>query len=653
MRQQLSSGQFFQAPSLQAVQINDRFWQPRIEANRQISLPYQYNHLKVSGVLDNFLRATGKAGGKHAGPYWMDSDAYKWLEATCYSLTTHPDPELEVKVDEVIAVISEAQEKDGYLNTYFQWVEPEKKWTNLGMGHELYCAGHLIQAAIAHFNATGKNSLLETACRFADHIDAVFGPGKLEGLPGHEEIEMALVDLYRLKGEIRYLHLAQYFINQRGNPNHRFRWELGHLDEIGGGPVKLNQQFYGTYEKYDGRYSQDHLPVREQREVVGHAVRAMYLYCGMADLAAETGEAALLETMERLWENVTQRRMYVTGGIGPSNCNEGFTHDYDLPNDTAYAETCAAVGMIMWNYRLLQLKGQSRFADIMEQVLYNGFLAGVSLDSRRFFYINPLFSTGEHHRQGWFQCACCPPNVARLLASLGGYIYSKSRDGLAVHLYIQSSVQVNLANGEPVILHQETNYPWEGRIRLRLELAEGSEFTLLLRIPGWCRKYELAVNHQSLAFPVANGYASLKRVWEPGDLVELDLEMPVEILESHPAVWQNTGRVALQRGPLIYCLEEVDHSLAVNRIMLPEETEFKTRFDSGLLGGVTIIECEGLVYDLKVWEKSLYRSANFDKPLLKVPVKAIPYYAWDNREPGTMAVWLGNLRERGGGKEHN
>lgn len=651
MGERLSSRQFFQAAPLKAVQINDRFWKPRIDDNRRISLPYQYNQLKASGVLDNFLRVAGKADGKHTGPYWMDSDAYKWLEAASYSLTTHPDPELEAKVDEVISVISEAQEENGYLNTYFQWVEPAKKWTNLGMGHELYCAGHLIQAAVAHFNATGKRSLLGIACRFADHIDAAFGPGKLEGLPGHEEIEMALVDLYRLTGVLRYLHLAQYFIDRRGNPDHRFRWELAHLEEIGGGPVKLNQQFYGTYENYNGRYSQDHLPVREQSEVVGHAVRAMYLYCGMADLAAETGETALLEAMERLWGNVTQRRMYVTGGIGPSNSNEGFTHDYDLPNDTAYAETCAAVGMIMWNHRLLQLKGESRFADIMERVLYNGFLAGVSLDSRKFFYVNPLLSTGEHHRQGWFECACCPPNVARLLASLGNYIYSKSPDGLAVHLYIQGSVQVNLPNGDLIALRQETNYPWEGRIRLKLDLAKPSEFSLLLRIPGWSRKYGLTVNNQPAVFPVENGYANLKRNWNPGDQVELDLEMPVEMLQAHPAVWQNTGRVALQRGPLIYCLEDVDHPLPVIQIMLPEEVEFKTRFDSGLLGGVTIIECDGLAYDLKVWEKALYRPTDLIKPLIKVPVKAIPYYAWDNREPGTMTVWLGSLREGGVKKE--
>lgn len=639
MGQQLGIN-LFQVIPLKAVQIDDQFWNPRIDGNRQISLPYQYEQLKASGVLDNFLRVSGKAKGNYAGPYWMDSDAYKWLEAACYSLTTHPDSQLEAKVDEVIAVISGAQEEDGYLNTYFQWVEPEKKWTNFGIGHELYCAGHLIQAAIAHINATGKRSLLEVALRFADHIDAVFGPGKLEGLPGHEEIEMALIDLFRFTGQTRYLNLAQYFIDQRGNSKHRFRWELGHLDEIGGGTLKLNQQFYGTYENYDGRYSQDHLPVRQQSEVVGHAVRAMYLYCGVTDLVAETGEQALTETMERLWENVTCQRMYLTGGIGPSNRNEGFTSDYDLPNDTAYAETCAAVGMIMWNHRLLQLKGEGRFADIMERVLYNGFLAGVSLDSRRFFYVNPLQSSGEHHRQGWFECACCPPNVARLLASLGSYIYSKSPNGLAVHLYIQGSVETVLSNGVLVNLRQVTNYPWEGKVQIKLLSENPSRFSLWLRIPGWRRNYQIRINDEIINVPVENGYAILNRLWLPGDIVNLEFEMPVERIKAHPGVWQNSGRVALQRGPLVYCLEEVDHSISVTQIMLPKEIELKSSFAPDLLGGVTVIEGEGLINELNVWQNSLYQAANFDESLIKIPIRAIPYYAWDNREPGTMSVWL-------------
>ena len=613
-----------QAVPMDAVRIEDHFWKPRIDANRQINIPYQYQQLHESGVLDNFLRINGNMTGPYAGPYWMDSDAYKWIEAASYCLALGPDAQLEAKVDAVITVIVNAQEEDGYLNTYFQWVEPEKKWTNLGMGHELYCAGHLIQAALAHYRATGKQTLLTVACRFADHIATVFGPGKLAGLPGHAEIEMALVDLFRCTQQERYLQLAQYFIDQRGQSPSRFCWELANLDLIGGGPEQLNPRFYGTAQAYDGRYAQDHLPVREQSEVVGHAVRAMYLFCGMADLAAETKEVALVDAMERLWANLTQRRMYITGGIGSSERNEGFTEDYDLPNATAYAETCAAVGLIMWNHRLLQLKGDSRFADLIELVLYNAFLAGISLDSKKYFYTNPLFSDGTHHRQDWFYCACCPPNIARLLASLGQYLYTQTDDGVGVELYIQSVTQVKVAADAVVTIRQKSDYPWDGRIQLRLALEQPTVFTLRLRIPGWCQHYEVMVNSQPVTVGVERGYAKLQRQWANDDVVELVLAMSVEMMEAHPAVRANTGRVALQRGPLVYCLEDVDHLLPVTHITLPKEPEFKVKFEPKLLGGVNIIESEGLV----------------QPSLARTPIKAIPYYAWDNRKPGAMAVWL-------------
>ncbi|TCL76458.1 hypothetical protein EDC14_1002217 [Hydrogenispora ethanolica] len=643
VNRQLDSKQRFWAIPHRAVQIEDRFWQPRIAGNRRHSLPYQYQQLQSSGVLDNFKRVLGQADGAYAGPFWMDSDAYKWLEAASYSLATHPDPELEQWVDDTIALIAAAQERDGYLDTYFQWVEPDKKFTNLAMCHELYCAGHLFQAAVAHFEATGRRTLLNVACRLADHIDAIFGPGKLEAADGHEEIETALVDLYRVTGTERYLNLAIFFIGQRGKADSRFRWELGHLDEIAGKPGKpglVNPQYYGSDEQYDGRYAQDHQPVAEQSEVVGHAVRAMYLYSAMADIVAETGDPRLLAALERLWQNVTTRRMYITGGIGPSNRNEGFTRDYDLPNDTSYAETCAAVGMIMWQHRMLQLTGEGRFADIMERVLYNGFLSGVALDSRKFFYDNPMQSAGDRHRQGWFECACCPPNIARLLASLGKYLYSRCADGVAVHLYVQGSARVSLDQGDPLILHQTTDYPWGDRIQLRLELDRPAEFALRLRIPGWCRRHGLRVNEEAADPAVENGYAVLRRRWEPGDRVELSLEMPVERVAAHPAVWQTMGRVALQRGPLVYCLEEADHPVPVARIVLSKDARFTVRFDPELLGGIALIEGEGWVPELQGWENTLYRPAGAEESYRKIPIKAVPYYAWDNREPGSMAVWI-------------
>ncbi len=640
---QFDSKQRFWAVPHRAVQIEDRFWRPRIEGNRRVSLPYQYQQLKSSGVLDNFRRVAGRADGAYAGPFWMDSDAYKWLEAASYSLASQPDPELERAVDETIALIAAAQAADGYLDTYFQWVEPDKKFTNLAMGHELYCAGHLIQAAVAHFQATGRRTLLDVACRLADHIDGVFGPGKFEAADGHEEIETALVDLYRTTGTKRYLDLAVFFIGQRGRPDSRFRWELGHLDEIAGKPGQVNAQYYGSYENYDGRYAQDHLPVTEQAEVVGHAVRAMYLYCAMADIVAESGDPRLLAALERLWENVTTRRMYITGGIGPSNRNEGFTRDYDLPNDTAYAETCAAVGMIMWQHRLLQLTGAGRFADILERVLYNGFLSGVALDSRKFFYDNPLQSAGDRHRQGWFECACCPPNIARLLASLGKYIYSQNAAGLAVHLYIQGAAQITLAGGKPLIVRQTTDYPWEGRVELTMELAGPAVFALRLRIPGWCRSWVLRVNGAAAEPVVADGYAALQREWADGDRVELILAMPVETVAAHPAVWQDAGRLAIQRGPLVYCLEEADHPCPVTRIMLPKDAALTARFDPDVLGGIVVIEGEGYISELHGWDGTLYRPADRGEAYRKIPVKAVPYYAWDNREPGSMAVWISRL----------
>ena len=637
-----SSNIIFRPVPFTKVSIEDRFWKPRINNNRNISLPYQYGQLQSSGVLDNFRRVLGEMGGEYSGPFWMDSDAYKWLEAAGYSLAVFPDPQLQQKVEKTIALITAAQEPSGYLNTYFQYVEPDKKFTNLGICHELYCAGHLFQAAVANA-ANGRKKLLETACRLADHIESVFGPGKFAATAGHEEIETALVDLYRCTGEKRYLKLALFFIHQRGKSDSRLRWELAHLDEIAGKagrPGQINRQLFGTYENYDGRYAQDHRPVTEQSEAEGHAVRAMYLYCGMADAAAETGDGELTAAMERLWKNVTTRRMYITGGIGSAKENEGFTGDYDLPNESAYAETCAAVGLIMWNHRMLQLKGESRFADIMERVLYNGFLSGVSLNGRRFFYENPLYSRGDHHRRGWFACACCPPNMARLLASLGNYLYAETGDGLAVQLYIQSKVETKLKNGEKVILRQETDYPWEGRVKLEIRTGKPAEFSLYLRIPEWCRRYKIKVNQKKVGAGLVNGYALLHRRWASGDTVILEMAMPVERIAAHPAVRQNAGRVALQRGPLVYCLEAADHRAAVDQIFLPGDAGFVSRFVPDLLGGVVVIEGRALAPDLTTWEGKLYRRKNNRPRLVKTPLKAVPYCFWDNREPGAMTVWI-------------
>jgi DUF1680 family protein len=611
------------------VSIEDEFWAPRLRINREHTIPIEYQQCRDTGRIDAF-RLNWKPGMEPVPHIFWDSDVAKWIEAASYSLATHPDPELEASLDKVIALISSAQGPDGYLNTHFTVVEPGKRWTNLRDRHELYCAGHLIEAAVAYFQATGKRALLDTICRYTDHIDQVFGPkpGQKHGYPGHEEIELALVKLYHVTGERRYLELSQYFVDERGRQPHYFDIEA---EARGEDPQRFWAKSYA--------YMQAHIPVREQREVVGHAVRAMYLYSAMVDLAGETGDRSLLTTCEGLWLSLCTRNMYITGGIGPSGHNEGFTSNYDLPNETAYAETCAAVGLIFWNHRLLQLECDSRYADVMERVLYNGVLSGVSLDGERFFYENPLASLGQHHRQPWFDCACCPPNLARLLASLGQYVYAQNNSEIVVHLYVQGNGQFQIA-GQKVRLRQETRYPWEGSVTMQLKMEQPLSFGLKLRIPGWCHTEHLSVNGEPMEIPsqLERGYVRLERIWRPGDQIKLELAMPVEYSYAHPDVRQDTGQIALQRGPIVYCLEEVDHTVPLQRIILSRETQLSSNFEANLLGGVTTIKGEALAADASDWNQTLYRAKS---PILKpCLLTAIPYYAWDNRQPGQMRVWL-------------
>ena len=609
------------------VWIDDAFWAPRITANRERTLPAEYRQCLETGRIDAF-RLRWKPGMPNEPHIFWDSDVAKWIEAASYSLAAHPDPALAALVDEVAALIAAAQQPDGYLNTHYTQVEPQNRWTNLRDNHELYCAGHLIEAAVAHYQATGSRVLLDTLCRYADYIATVFGTGagQQRGYCGHEEIELALVKLYHATGETRYLRLAQYFIDARGQQPHYFDQEA----EARGDAARF---WAGSY-----AYCQADKPVRELTDVEGHAVRAMYLYSAMADLAGETGDETLLAACTRLWDGLCRKKMYLTGGIGPSRHNEGFTTDYDLPNETAYAETCAAIGLVFWCHRMLQTTGDGRYANVMERALYNGVISGVSLDGEKFFYENPLASAGGHHRQAWFGCACCPPNVARLLASLGGYIYSQNADGLAVHLYVQGQTQVQLA-GVPVTVRQQTRYPWEGDVQLTLDLAAPTTFTLSLRIPGWCRSYTLEVNGQPVNATVEQRYARVRRVWQRGDMVTLKLAMPVERIEAHPEVQADLGRVALQRGPLVYCLEGVDHAAPVHRLALPADAVLTPRFDPELLGGVVVLEGDAVAREAAGWENTLYRPQQ-PPHTTPTPLRAVPYCTWDNREPGEMAVWL-------------
>ena len=522
---------------LRDVTIDDAFWGPWLTTNRQVVLMHEYRMLKDTGRIDQY-KLDWKEGDPNPPHIFWDSDVAKWIEAVSYSMSTHPDPELDRLLDEVIALIASAQQHDGYLNPHYTVVEPGKRWTNLRDCHELYCAGHMIEAGVAHFEATGKRTLLAVVSRYADCIDNTFGPGKRAGYCGHEEIELALMKLYRATGEPRYLRLSEYFINERGRQPHVFD-----LEALARGEDPKKHWAGG-----DHKYYQAHVPVREQTEAVGHAVRAMYLYSGMADVGRETRDEGLLAACRQLWQDVIGRKMYVTGGVGSSHLGEAFTRAFDLPNESAYAETCAAIGLVFFAHRMLQVDADGCYADVMERALYNGVLSGISRDGTKFFYVNPLASSGAHHRQEWFGCACCPPNIARLLASLGQYVYSKSDDGLYLHLYVGGRVKTEVA-GQVVTLAQEGQYPWQGQIRVTMDLPAPAKFDLMLRIPGWCRRHTVKVNGTLAPRRMVKGYARLRRRWRAGDVVELSLQMPIERIAAHPHVEQDAGKVALMRGP--------------------------------------------------------------------------------------------------------
>jgi uncharacterized protein len=637
---------------LQNVTVADPFWSKYQQLVRDVVIPYQWEALNdrvpdaaPSHAMRNFRIAAGLEKGEFYGFVFQDTDVAKWLETVSYCLMLKPDPALAELVDEVIAVIAQAQQPDGYLNTYYIIKEPGKRWTNLREAHELYTAGHFIEAAVAHYQATGKRTLLEIMQRFADHIDETFGPepGKLRGYPGHPEIELALVKLYAATGEKRYLRLSQFFIEERGQEPDYFEIEA---------EKRGHTAIFSEFKRFDRKYAQTHLPVRQQTVAVGHAVRAVYLYSGMADVAAETGDRELFEVCQRLWQNIVTKQLYITGGIGASSFGEAFTFDYDLPNDTVYAETCASIGLMMFAQRMLKLETDRRYADVLEQALYNTVLSGISLDGTRYFYVNPLAvwpeaSAKDHHkqhvkpvRQKWYACACCPPNLSRTILALGSYAYMVKDRTLAVHLYVGGQATVEL-DGQPIRLTQTTNYPWEGKVTLALTLAQAQQFGLSLRIPGWCREARLAVNGVAVALNAAvlhQGYAQLNRTWQNGDQIELEFAMPVEVIQAHPQVRANAGKVALMRGPLVFCLEEMDNGRNLAAIVLPKEPKFTATFEEGLLGGTVVIHGEAFRLDESAWHDRLYQPVA--TKLTPVTLKAVPYHLWGNRTPGEMLVWM-------------
>ena len=582
------------------VLIKDGFWTPRLQSHKDVTMGVCIDQIEnQTGRIRNYENAALKQG-EHSGIYFDDSDVYKALEGMAYSLQNIPDPVLEAKCDEWIDKFAAAQEEDGYINTFYTLTGLENRWENMDK-HEMYCAGHMIEAGVAYYNVTGKRKLLDVCIRMADHMMSLFGPGKRHWVPGHEEIELALVKLYQATGEKKYLDFSEWLIEERGH---------GH----GSNAVSKGEE---GKKKWHLGYHQDDAPVREMSEIAGHAVRAMYLYCGMADVAAYTGDQGYIDALNRLWDDVVLRNMYITGGIGQSASNEGFTNDYSLPNLSAYCETCASVGMVYWNWRMNQFTGDSKYADVMERSMYNGALAGISLEGDLFFYVNPLESVGTHHRKPWYGCACCPSQICRFLPSIGNYIYGVSQDAVWVNLYMGNTAEVKVA-GKDVTLTQETNYPWDGAIALTVGTKSAVKTQMRMRIPDWCKNYTLAVNGTAVDAPVEKGYAVIDRKWKNGDKIELVLDMPVEVVAADPRVKENEGRRAIQRGPLVYCLEEVDNKDGYEDLRIAEDASFTTEFKPDFLRGVVTI------------------TAKTDDQTLNY----IPYYSWDNREAGRMQVWV-------------
>jgi uncharacterized protein len=597
------------------VAIRDGLLADRQRVNRMVTLRHGFEELERSGALENLRIAAGRSTGSRRGMVFRDSDVYKWLEAVAWELGREPSTELERLAHDTIELVAAAQEKDGYLNTWCQLVDPDWRWTDLEMGHELYCAGHLIQAGIAFERTTGDASLLDVACRFADLIADVFLDGSRNDTDGHPEVEVALVELYRQTGRRRYLELADALVSRRG---------------------------FGTFAggRFDLAYYQDVEPVREAGSTVGHAVRALYLAAGATDLCAETDDEKLLDSMLRQWNDLVTAKTYLTGGVGSRHVDESIGDPYELPPDRAYCETCAAVASIMWNWRMLLATGQSRFADMVERTLYNGFLSGMSLDGKSFFYTNPLQSRVGATRHSWNPVACCPPNVMRLLASVHHYLATTTDSGVHLHQYASSTIRAVLPDAGPVELTVETDYPWSGSVTVDVVAGGDAEWTLSLRVPAWAGAASLDGE------PVAAGdYASLTRRWRPGDRIVLEIDVSPRITAPNPRIDAVHGCVALERGPLVYCFEQNDlpEGVALADIVVETAAAPAEAGPVEQLGGVAGVEVAGTVRDVDGWRELAYRDAREVLPpgeTLQTRLLAIPYYTWANRGTSAMRVWV-------------
>ena len=627
---------------LSNTKIKDGFWTQYQNLIADKVIPYQEQilddklpNVEKSHAFANFRIAAGLEEGEFYGMVFQDSDVAKWLEGVAYSLTVKPDKELEERADAIIDTIEKAQQPDGYLNTYFTIKEPEHRWQNLHECHELYCAGHFMEAAVAYYEATGKDKLLKVMERMADHIDSVFGPDKRTGIPGHQEIEIGLMRLYHVTGNDRYLKLAQYFIDERGKNPHFFEEEK---EKRGWVHFDLDPK--------DNIYNQSFAPVREQKDAVGHSVRAVYMYTAMADIAATTGDQSLVDACERLWNSITKKRMYITGGIGSTVEGEAFSIDYDLPNDTVYAETCAAIGLMFFAKKMLDLRPNGKYADVMEKALYNGVISGMQLDGTKFFYVNPLEVNPEisgklfgykhvlPERPGWYACACCPPNLVRLVMSLGKYAWSESEDTIYSHLFIGGQAAFDKAD-----IEVKTTYPWEAKTEYTVSpKLENDTFTLAIRIPAYAKECKLYINNEPIALDdiVKDGYAYLTRAWKNADKVELVFDMPVRSVYCNTKVRDNEGCVALVRGPIVYAFEGVDNGEDIQELRVPKDAEFHV-MDSAdeMFKGAKIIEFQGKRVH---GNDDLYTEE--EPQMTSVKMKAIPYFTWGNRGLNQMKVWM-------------
>ena len=632
--------------TLHNVTLNDAFWNRFRETVVREGIPYQWKALndqlpddtEPSYCMRNFRIAAGREQGEFGGFVFQDSDVYKWLEGVAYSLRWRPDPALEAVADGAIEAIAAAQQPDGYLDTYYIINGLDKRWTNLKDHHELYVAGHMIEAACAYCQATGKRALLDVATRLVDHIDSVIGPeeGKLHGYPGHPVIEMALMRLYDITGDPKHLRLAEYFVNQRGQSPLFFEQE----DKL------HNNTFYWKNSPFRYQYYQAQLPVRAQKDAEGHAVRAMYLYSGMADVARATGDATLAQACRDLWASATHRRMYITGAGGSTEHGEAFSFDYDMPNDTVYGETCAAIGLVFFARRMLLLEPKGEYADVMERALYNGTISGMQLDGKKFFYVNPLEVVPEAcekdphkrhvkpERQKWFGCACCPPNLIRMLTSLEEYIATEDGETVYLHLYAGGEVRT-----DGLVLRVDTRYPWEGHVRIEVEADAPVRKALALRVPGWCRRWSVMVNGEFVETAPVDGYVRVEREWRSGDAVVLELDMPARVVRANPRVREDIGKAALQRGPVVYCLEEADNGADLHLAKLNADSPVEVTWEPETLGGVVTLVSDGWRESASGWGDALYDDRDAPEA---VPVKLrwIPYYAWANRGVGEMRVFL-------------